>query len=78
MMGLLLLHSTFPSFFLIGNRVRRSFSVEAKQSEKGRNIFRLFHIEAKHGKSQAKRKRTKRKKPCETKNEHKSCESIMR
>jgi hypothetical protein len=68
--------------------VRRSFSVQAKRSEKKAKMFslrsekipffRLFRIEAKHGKSQAKRKQTKRKKPCETKKEQKSCESIMR
>jgi hypothetical protein len=73
---------------VVQTRVRRSFSVEARRSEKKAKIFslrsekmsvfRLFRIEAKHGKPQAKRKRTKRKKPCETKKEQKSCESIMR
>jgi hypothetical protein len=58
------------------NRVRRSFSVEAKRCENSANFFslrseknpffRLFRFEAKHWKSQAKRKRMKRKKPSET------------
>jgi hypothetical protein len=57
-------------------RVRRSFSVEAKRCEKLANFFslrsekksffRLFRFEAKHWKSQAKRKRAERKDPSET------------
>jgi hypothetical protein len=64
-------------------RVRRSFSVEAKRSEKKAkkfslrsekmSFFRMFRFKAKHWNSQAKRKRTKRKKQCETKN----CEAKM-
>jgi hypothetical protein len=53
-------------------RVRRSFSVQAKRSEKNpkkfslrskkMSFFRLFRFEAKHWKSQPKRKRAMRKK----------------
>jgi hypothetical protein len=75
------------ALFMLYIRVRRSFSVEAKRSEKKAkhfslrsekmSFFRMFRFEAKHWKSQAKRKRTKQKKQCKTKKNRKNCETKM-
>jgi hypothetical protein len=66
-------------------RVRRSFSVNAKRSEKYAKIvslrseknlvFRMFRFEAKNWNSEAKRNRTKRKKQSETKRNQKMVKS---